>query len=358
MLTSSQQPDREGSLTDATSIDEMGGWATVAEALLMDCARVTLLDVAEPSARQAIAAECTESLSQLVQRHLAMAAATHRREVAAEERQSEELTHQLHTVVQECESMGEQLVIERTTRAATEEELQAVQDEREALHAERAAVWHLVRDAVMSASHRRNLVSPANATLEDHVRYLCRWVRETAETVQGNATSAVTTVAPAVQRDEPPASIFQSPRASYHRLLPSAPLNPVTASLLRVKEQVQQLRGPSVAQLQQAVGAHRPLREEAVATTPPTQRRPATAAAAAIAATTTQLSADRALALSRSYTPRRSTATVLRHGSADNNGGSNVNDGVSSPPWRTHMAKLQQELKGLRRDLHTATPRS
>lgn len=368
MLTSSQQPDRACSSSDALCVDEMEGWASVAEALMMDCARTALVDVAEPSARQTVESAYTDSLAAIVQRHMAATVALHQREVAQEAKLSDDLTRQLHALAQECDSMAEQLVSERSMRVALEEErsgtaaeLQAVQAECEALQAERAAVWDLVRSAFESSPHRRRVLRPSHATLEDHVRYICGWLQDVEAEAEAAATAAAVAAAaapppppqPAMQAaEEAPRSIFNTPRASYRRILPSAPLNPVTASLLRVKEQVQQLREPSVAQLQQAVGAYRPLREEGLATTPPARTRaPPTASAAT--ASVTPLSVDRALGLSRSYTPHRTTASVVRSGISD--GG---NDGtVSSPPWRTHMAKLQEELKGLRRDLGTATPR-
>jgi hypothetical protein len=378
LTTSCPQPHRECSSSDTMCIDELGGWASVAEALLMDCARATLLDVVEPTARQAIAAEYTEALAQLVQRHLAVAAATHRREVVEEEKHSDELARELHAAVQACNSMGEQLVAERTSRVALEEELQGINaelqtvlEEREALQAERAAVWTLMRGVFMSSAHRRNVVNPANTTLEDHVRYLCDWVKDaeaelTAATTAA-AAAASTAASPSLTQpvDEAPTSVLYPPRASYRRILPSAPLNPVTASLLRVKEQVQQLREPSVTQLQQAVGAYRPLREENMVTTPPAHTHHAvapatTAAPAPSAVSATPLSVERSLRLSRSYTPFRSTTTpVTGNGTADNGSSrGNVESGgvPSSPPWRTHMAKLQEELKGLRRDLHSTTP--
>lgn len=363
MLTSSQYRNRECSSSDAMYLDEMSGWASVAEALLTDCARVTLLSVAEPTARQDIVADYTESLARLVQHHLSVIATAHQRDAAQEEQRRNDLVCQLHTAVQECDSMSEQLVAERTSRVALEEELEhaaaelrAVQTEREALQAERAAVWNLVRGAIVSSTRQRNIVSPANATLEDHVRYLCDWVKDAEEELASATASAAALGAPAPQQDEAPTSIFRAPRATYRRVLPSAPLNPVTASLLRVKEQVQQLREPSVTQLQQAVGAYRPLREESLIATPPAGTRTAATTAAAIAAAAattgvvTPLSVDRSLGLSRSYTPHRNTVSVVRNGTADD-------VGASSPPWRTHIAKLQEELKGLRRDMNAATPR-
>ncbi|KPI84648.1 hypothetical protein ABL78_6289 [Leptomonas seymouri] len=360
MLASSPRPDRECSSSESICVDEMGGWASVAEALLMDCSRVTILDVAEPSARQAIVTAYTESLSQLVQEHLTTAAAIHRREMAQEEKQREAMALQLRVAVQESEPMGEQLMTERAMRAAMEEELRVataelrtVQEEREALRAERVAVWHLLRGALLSASHRRNIVSSANATLEDHVRCLCDCVRDAESERASAATEAVAAAPPAVQVDSTLTSIFQTPRAAYRRILPSTPLNPVTASLLHVKAQVQQLREPSVTQLQLAIGALRPLKE-GTATTPPARARAAAAATTCV----TPPSAHGSPVLSRSYTPLRSTASVARNGAAGGGISSgSIEAGVAAPPWRTHMAKLQEELKGLRRGLHAVAPR-
>lgn len=363
MLSSSSQRHNECDAPDVAAVDEMEGWASVAEALLHDCARVTIIDVAEPSARQALEAEHTASLARVVHEHLSALSALHQREVAHESRLHDDVLRELDTLTQECDSLAEQLVAERTARAALEEEtsattaeLQAVETEREALQAERAAVWQMLRAALMSAPpHRRSAVSPANATLEDHVRHLCARLKDAEDEVE--RLHAAAAEPPAVQLDEAPQSVFTSPRAAYRRILPAAPLNPVTASLLRVKEQVQQLREPSVTQLQQAVGAYRPLREEsmaaaaAAATTPPARTRAAQTPMSATTATSTGVTpppVDRSLGLSRSYTPLRSTASVVRSG--DGAGG------AASPPWRTHMAKLQAELKGLRRDLGTASP--
>lgn len=314
--------------------DELGGWASVAEALLLDCARAALVDVAEPTARARVAADYAAGLTSLVHARLCDAAAQHRAAVQ-EERRSDALAGQLRIAAQEAEAQQVALTAERAARAAAEAEasrlaveLVSVREECEALRAERVAVWGAVREASAAAG----LHSGAGASVEEHVRALGEWVRH-AEA--------------ALSHEEVPALVT---RPSYRRVLPAAPLNPVTASLLRVKAQVQQMREPSVMQLQEAVGARRAVREEPASPATPSPRVRATTAAAAAAAsatTPTPLPVHRALGRSSSFTPRR-TANGAGDAPRDD-------DLVASPPWRTHMAKLQAELQGLRRDLGTAS---
>ncbi|CAJ1985854.1 hypothetical protein conserved [Leishmania donovani] len=343
MLTCSlKQADRTRSDASLVTVEELGGWASVAEALLGECACAALVDVAEPSARARLVVEYADSLVALVRIHAADVAALQCRAATAEEKRSDALAHQLHAVVQECETMRSNLGSERTSRAALEEEsrrllneLLITQEERDALRAERTALWCAVREAQAVAG----VTCAAKATMEEHVRVLCEWVRSAqAELTSAAALMGATTPLPVA------VAPYQPARLLYRRILPTTPMNPVTASLLRVKEQVQQMREPSVAELQLAVGMYRHRGDEAAAPLTPSPRARAATVTAAVS-TPAPLLVNRSLGRSRSCTPHRST-----NGSATQR----EEDVVASPPWRTRMMKLQEELKGLRRELGTA----
>ncbi|KAG5507832.1 hypothetical protein JIQ42_07122 [Leishmania sp. Namibia] len=342
MLTCS--PARaDHSCSDASLMagEELRGWTSVAEALLLECARTTLADIEEPSARTRLVAEYTDSLAALVQAQMADLVTPQRRATTAEEKRSDALAHQLHAAVQECERVDASLTSERAYRTALEEgsrrlldELLNTQEERDALRAERTAVWCAVREAHAVTG----ITCDSMATMEEHIRALCGWVRKaeaalaSTAALMGPTNLLPTEVAP-----------YQPVCPSYRRILPITPMSPVTASLLRVKEQVQQMREPSVAQLQLAVGMYPSRRGEAAASlTPPTRTGTTTTTMSA----PTSISVNRLLGRSRSCTPRRST----------NDSAAQQEDAVASPAWRTRIAKLQEELKGLRRDLGTTSP--
>ncbi|CBZ23245.1 conserved hypothetical protein [Leishmania mexicana MHOM/GT/2001/U1103] len=343
LACSLKQADRTRSDASPVAVEELGGWASVAEALLVECACAALVDVSEPSARARLVVEYADSLVALAHTHAADTAALQRRAATAEAKRSDALTHQLHAAVQECETAGANLDSERTSRAALEEEsrrlldeLLTTQEEREALRAERTAVWCAVREAHAVAG----ITCAAKATVEEHARALCEWVRSAqAELASPPALVEATTPLPVT------VAPYQPARLLYRRILPTTPMNPVTASLLRVKEQVQQMREPSVAELQRAVGMYRHRGDEAAAPlTPSPQTRAATATATV--STPAPLPVNRSLGRPRSCTPHRST---------NSSAAKREEDVVASPPWRTRMMKLQEELKGLRRELGTAS---
>ncbi|CAC14468.1 conserved hypothetical protein [Leishmania major strain Friedlin] len=343
LACSLKQTDRTRSDASLGTVEELSGWASVAEALLGECACAALVDVAEPSARARLVVEYADSLVALVHMHAADVAALQLRAATAEEKRSDALARQLRAAVQECETMGSNLDSERTSRAALEEEsrrllneLLITQEEREALRAERTAVWCAVREAHAVAG----VTCAAKATMEEHVRVLSEWVRS-AQAALTSATALMGTTTPLPVTVTP----YQPARLLYRRVLPTTPMNPVTASLLRVKEQVQQMREPSVAELQLAVGMYRHRGDEAAAPLTPSPRTRAATATATVL-TPAPLPVNRSLGRSRSCTPHRST-----NGSATQR----EVDVVASPPWRTRMMKLQEELKGLRRELGTAT---
>ncbi|GET85615.1 hypothetical protein, conserved [Leishmania tarentolae] len=331
---------RDASLADG---EELGGWASVSEALLVECACAVIVDVAEPSARAQLLVEYADFLVELVHMHTAAMAALQRRATTVEEKRNDALAHQLHAAVQESDTMGSDLVMERASRAALEaeshrlsHELLIAQEERQELQAERAALWCAVREAHVVAG----ITCAAKATMEDHVRALCEWVKSAqAELASTAAPVEATTPLPITADPYQPACL------PYRRVLPTTPMNPVTASLLRVKEQVQQMREPSVAQLQRAVGMHRHRGDEGPTSLTPLPRAREAMAAAAVM-TPVPHPVNQLRGLSRSCTPHRG-----RKGFA----AQREDDVVASPPWRTRMMRLQEELKGLRRELDTAS---
>ncbi|AIN95340.1 hypothetical protein LPMP_040130 [Leishmania panamensis] len=338
MLTCSfEQANRAWSDAPLVSAEELSGWASVAEVLLLECARTALVDVTEPSARAQLVIEYADSLAALVQTHVADVAALQRRAASAEEKRGDALARQLHAVAQECEMLGANLVSECTSRAALEEEtrrlsneLLSTQGEREALQAERTVVWCAVQEAHAVAG----VTCAAKATMEEHVRALCEWVR----CAQAELTSAATLIeasAP-LPLDVAP---YQLACTSYRRILPTTPMNPVTASLLRVKEQIQHIRESSGAQRQLAADMHQHRRDEAAA---PLTWSPRTRAAIATMLAPMPRPAHRSPGRPQSYTPPRSTNVSATQREVST---------FASPPWRTHMVKLQEELKGLRREL-------
>ncbi|KAK7198324.1 hypothetical protein NESM_000790500 [Novymonas esmeraldas] len=324
--------------------EELCGWASVAEALLLDCACTGLVEAAEPTARAHIVADHAAAVAALVHAHAAAVSARLRRAAAAEERRSDAIADQLCAAEQRCEAISGALAAEQAARAALEDDVVALQEERAALQAERSAVWRGVREAHAAA----NIICPVSASIEDHVGALTTWARSADAALRRVLAETQSGSAPLSPPPPPPPT-----RPTYRRLLPAVPPNAVTASLLRVKEQVQQMREPSLMELQHAVGMYRVPRDDAGATaaapaTPSPRLRTAAAeepAAAAALHTPAPLSVARALGRSRSYTPQRCT-----NGTA----AQREDDVVASPPWRTHMMKLQEELKGLRRDLSSA----
>ncbi|KAG5487449.1 hypothetical protein LSCM1_07402 [Leishmania martiniquensis] len=333
-----EQANRSCSDASLVATGELSGWASVAEALLVECARAALVDVAEPSARARLVAKYVDSLAVIVQAQVTDVVTLQRRTSTAEEKRSTALVHQLHAAVSECERVNTSLLSERACRATSEEEsrrlmneLLITQEERDALRAERTAVWR----AVQEAHAVTGITCASNATIEEHIRALCGWVRK-AEVELANAAMLIgpTNLLPVE------VAPYQSARPLYRRILPTTSMSPATASLLRVKEQVQLMREPSVEQLQLAMGMHRSRSDEAAAPlTPSTRKRVTTAMPAR-----TSLLVNPLLSRPSFCTPHRST----------NDSAAQQEDVVASPPWRTHMEKLQEELKGLRRDLGTA----
>ncbi|KAG5511615.1 hypothetical protein JKF63_07211 [Porcisia hertigi] len=325
-----EQGDRARSDASLVSVEELSGWASVAEALLAMCARTALVEAEEPTARARLVVESADSLAAIVQAHVIGVAALQRRAAAMEDQRSDALAQQLRASHQECQAMNGDLVSQRASCSALEEELhrlsnelQLAQHERGVLQEERKAVWCAVQEAQAVVG----ITCPAEATIGEHVGALCAWVKK-AET----AAPSLVAVAP-----------HHPARLSYNRILPATPVNPVTASLLRVKEQVEQMREPSQEKLKMTVGMSRPWRDKATTPQTPSPRaRAVMATATATVSTPTPLTVDRSLGRFRFSTPHRSTG-----GSATQR----EDDAAASPPWLTHMMKLQKELKDLRRDL-------